>query len=59
MSSLLQAGAAFFAGAWWQRERDKRKALEGKLKDIQDAKDIHDRLDSDDNYAQRVRDEYR
>lgn len=59
ISGVVTSVAAFFAGAWWQRERSKREAVEDRLKDIEDAKEIHERLASDDDYAKRVRDEYR
>lgn len=50
--------AAFFAGSWWQKEKGRRKSAEKRLKDVEDAKEIHERLASDDDYAKRLRDKY-
>ena len=50
---------SFLAGASWQFQRHKADALQKRIDSIDDAKNIHDRIDSDDDYAQRVRDEYR
>lgn len=51
--------AAFFAGAWWEKEKSRRKRAEQRLEDIEDAKAIHDRVDNNPEYRDRVRDRYR
>lgn len=58
-SSIFTSLVAFISGSWWQKEKTKRKSAEKKLKGIQDAKAIHDRVDNDDDFRRRVRDKYR
>ena len=50
--------AAFFTGAWWAKEKAKRKQAETRLKELDDARAIHRKLISDSRFAKRVRDRF-
>lgn len=50
---------SFFAGVAWQKQKQKIYIAEKRAESLKDAKDIHDRVDSDDGYRERVRDKYR
>jgi hypothetical protein len=59
LSKLVAVVVAFFGGFFTGVLREKNKALKEANKGMKDANEIHNRVERDDDYRKRVRDEYR